>query len=126
MQEGGDDQFARPCADDARAYPAARGPLNRRRLDDDLPWTTKDEALDVLRRLRGDGVRLAVGTDCGIDGVSHADHLWGLRTLVASGMTAAEAFAAATETGAGLRTGRGGGVADGSPCGRTPGTASTC
>lgn len=74
--------------------------LNRRWLDDDLPWTTKDEALDVLRRLREDGVRLAVGTDCGIDGVSHADHLWGLRTLVASGMTAAEAFAAATETGA--------------------------
>ncbi len=74
--------------------------LNRRWLDDDLPWTTSDEALDVLRRLREDGVRLAVGTDCGIDGVSHADHLWGLRTLLASGMSSAEAFAATTETGA--------------------------
>ncbi|WP_256461155.1 amidohydrolase family protein [Blastococcus sp. PRF04-17] len=74
--------------------------LNRRWLDDDLPWTTRDVALDVLRRLREDGVRLAVGTDCGIDGVGHADHLWGLRTLVASGMTPSQAFAAATETGA--------------------------
>jgi imidazolonepropionase-like amidohydrolase len=57
-------------------------------------------AIGVLRRLREDGVRLAVGTDCGIDGVGHGDHLWGLKTLVAAGMTPAEAFAAATEVGA--------------------------
>ena len=74
--------------------------LNRRWLDDDLPWTEGAVAIDVLRRLREDGVRLAVGTDCGIDGVGHSDHLWGLRTLVAAGMTPAEALAAATETGA--------------------------
>lgn len=74
--------------------------LNRRWLDDDLPWTTGAVAIDVLRRLREDGVRIAVGTDCGIDGVGHSDHLWALRTLVSSGMTPAEALAAATETAA--------------------------
>ncbi len=74
--------------------------LNRRWLDDDLPWTSGEVAIGVLRRLREDGVQLAVGTDCGIDGVGHADHLWGIKTLVAAGMTPAEAFAAATETGA--------------------------
>ena len=74
--------------------------LNRRWLDDDLPWTPSAVALDVLRRLREDGVRIAVGTDCGIAGVGHGDHLWALRTLVASGMTPAGALAAATETAA--------------------------
>jgi imidazolonepropionase-like amidohydrolase len=71
--------------------------LNRRWLEDELPWASAKEALDILRRLHETGVRLAVGTDGGIDGVDHGDYAAAVQTLRAAGLTNAEAYHAATE-----------------------------
>ena len=71
--------------------------LNARWLKDDLPWASLDEAIRVLRGLHDAGVRIAIGTDGGIDHVPHGELVPAMRTLTAAGLSDTDVYTATTE-----------------------------
>lgn len=65
-----------------------------------LPWATRDEAIEVIRRLNEAGVPIALGTDTGIPGVMPGDHVAGLQVLREAGLSPEQLWGAATTTAA--------------------------
>jgi imidazolonepropionase-like amidohydrolase len=70
--------------------------LNARWIADDLPWASADVALGVIAALHDAGVRVAIGTDAGIDGVPHGRYADGVRALAHAGLGLHDVYRCAT------------------------------
>lgn len=70
--------------------------LSARWTDDDLPWASAAAAFEVIAGMHGAGVRIAIGSDAGIDGVPHGRYHEAVAALSAAGLGNRDVYRSAT------------------------------